>query len=176
MGINCFSCGAEISDDGIAYCPECGENLSLGDLGSEKVSINEVSPEPVPLSEIELHQQKITNIIKEITLTTAHSLEGYKVQKTIEIVTAECVCGINFLYDFFAGVSDIFGGRSDSTQKVLRGARKTCLHELKKEAYHVGANAVIAVDLDYNEFSGGGKSMLFLVASGTAVIVEKNSE
>jgi uncharacterized protein YbjQ (UPF0145 family) len=25
------------------------------------------------------------------------------------------------------------------------------------------------VDLDYSEFSGGGKSMLFLVANGTAV-------
>ena len=32
--------------------------------------------------------------------------------------------------------------------------------------------AVIAVDLDYSEFSGGGKSMLFLVASGTAVVAE----
>jgi len=29
------------------------------------------------------------------------------------------------------------------------------------------------VVLDYSEISGGGKSMLFLVASGTAVIVEK---
>jgi len=28
---------------------------------------------------------------------------------------------------------------------------------------------VIGVKLDYSEFSGGGKSMLFLVASGTAV-------
>jgi len=47
------------------------------------------------------------------------------------------------------------------------------LTELKKEALNVGANAVIAVDLDYSEFSGQNKSMLFLVASGTAVKVEK---
>jgi uncharacterized protein YbjQ (UPF0145 family) len=32
---------------------------------------------------------------------------------------------------------------------------------------------VVGVDLDYNEFSGGGKSMLFLVASGTAVRLNK---
>jgi len=43
---------------------------------------------------------------------------------------------------------------------------------LKKEALLTGANAVIGVDLDYSEISGGGKSMLFLVASGTAVIIE----
>ena len=34
-------------------------------------------------------------------------------------------------------------------------------------------NEVIGVDLDYSEFSGGGKSMLFLVASGTAVTFKK---
>ena len=50
--------------------------------------------------------------------------------------------------------------------------RETCLSELKVEADQLGANAVIGVDLDYSEISGGGKSMLFLVASGTAVVVE----
>ena len=70
-------------------------------------------------------------------------------------------------------MTDFFGGRSESTQGVLRDARRTCLNELRKEAFSVGANAVIAVDLDYSEFSGKGKSMLFLVASGTAVTVEK---
>ena len=66
-------------------------------------------------------------------------------------------------------MSDVFGGRSEAVQGTLRRARQTCLTELKKEAAAIGADAVIAVDLDYSEFSGGGKSMLFLVASGTAV-------
>ena len=35
-----------------------------------------------------------------------------------------------------------------------------------------GANAVIGLNLAYNEISGDGKSMLFVVASGTAVHVE----
>jgi uncharacterized protein YbjQ (UPF0145 family) len=33
---------------------------------------------------------------------------------------------------------------------------------------------VIAVDLSYNEISGDGKSMLFLVDSGTACRVEQS--
>jgi len=45
---------------------------------------------------------------------------------------------------------------------------------LRKEAFSLGANAVIGIDLDYSEISGGGKSgMLFIVISGTAVIVER---
>ena len=41
-----------------------------------------------------------------------------------------------------------------------------------KEAYEVGANAVVGVDLDYVELSSAG-SMVMLVASGTAVVIEE---
>jgi uncharacterized protein YbjQ (UPF0145 family) len=54
----------------------------------------------------------------------------------------------------------------------LRDSRRTALYELNKEAYEVGANAVVGVDLDYMEMSSGG-SMVLLVASGTAVIIEE---
>ena len=47
------------------------------------------------------------------------------------------------------------------------------LTELKQEAFDLGADGVLAVDLDYQEFSGQGKGMLFLVASGTAVKFKK---
>ena len=110
-----------------------------------------------------------------IILTTAHSLDGYRVTRTLEVITAECVFGMNFLRDFFSSMTDFFGGRSSATQKVLKDARKTCLEELRKEAEELGANAVIGLRLDYSEFSGGGKSMLFLVSSGTAVVVEPSS-
>ena len=54
----------------------------------------------------------------------------------------------------------------------MREAHKTVLYELKKEAYEVGANAVVGVDLDYVVLSSTG-SMQMLVASGTAVLVKK---
>lgn len=110
--------------------------------------------------------------LENMLVTTTPSIEGYRVVRTLEIVTAECVYGVNLFRDFFSALTDTFGGRSGAMQKVLRDARKTCLAELKKEALLVGANAVVGVDLDYSEISGGGKEMLFLVASGTAVIIE----
>ena len=112
---------------------------------------------------------------KRVLLTTAPTLEGYRITETIEVITAECVFGVNVFRDMMTALTDIFGGRSETSQKVLRDARKTCLRELKKEAAQIGADAVIAMDLDYSEFSGGGKSMLFLVASGTAVRIERLS-
>jgi uncharacterized protein YbjQ (UPF0145 family) len=90
----------------------------------------------------------------------------------VNIVTAECVLGINLLMDFFASVSDVVGGRNKTTQSALRDARNTCLRELKSEAAQIGANAIIGVSFHYSELSVGGKSMQFLVASGTAVCIE----
>ena len=80
--------------------------------------------------------------------------------------------GMNIFKDLFAGVRDIAGGRSEAVQKTMRDSRKTVLYELKKEAYEVGANAVVGVDLDYVELSSAG-SMVMLVASGTAVVIEE---
>ena len=120
----------------------------------------------------ELPQDVIDQLAKEIIITTEPAMAEYRVVERFEIITAECVFGMNIFKDFFAGIRDIFGGRSASSQKVMRDARRTCLIELSREALMVGANAVVAVDLTYNEISGDDKSMLFVVATGTAVRVE----
>ncbi len=115
----------------------------------------------------------IEQLAGDLILTTETVLTGYTVTERLEKITAECVFGMNIFRDLFAGVRDFFGGRSKASQKVLRDARRTCLAELAREALMVGADAVIAVDLDYSEISGDGKSMLLVVASGTAVRAEK---
>lgn len=105
-------------------------------------------------------------------LLTTETAPALKIAKRIEIVTAECAFGMNIFKDLFAGVRDIVGGRSEAVQKTLRDSRQTVLYELKKEAYRVGANAVVGVDLDYIELSGHS-TMILLVASGTAVRVDE---
>ncbi len=110
---------------------------------------------------------------ERVILTTSSHLEGYRVTEHLDIVSAECVFGMNVLKDMFAGFRDFFGGRNTSSQDALRDARVACLDELRREAASLGANAVIGIDLDYSEISGGGKSMLFLVATGTAVTVAR---
>lgn len=120
----------------------------------------------------ELPTDVIDEIAKAIILTTEAGMAEYRITERIEIITAECVFGMNLFKDFFAGIRDIFGGRSSASQGVLRDARRTCLTELRREALISGADAVVGVDLAYNEISGDGKSMLFVVASGTAVRIE----
>tara|TARA_R110002153_G_scaffold257413_1_gene416615 strand:- start:1514 stop:2029 length:516 start_codon:yes stop_codon:yes gene_type:complete len=116
-------------------------------------------------------EQELDTTIDAIMLTT-ETAPNINITKRIEIVTAECAFGMNIFKDLFAGVRDIVGGRSKAVQKTMRDSRRTALYELKKEAHAVGANAVVGVDLDYMELSSGG-TMVLLVASGTAVIVEE---
>jgi uncharacterized protein YbjQ (UPF0145 family) len=126
--------------------------------------------------EKESRKLELMRQIVSIKSTTTPSLEGYRITQHLGIITAEYVAGVNLIREFFADVTDAIGGRSGALQMELREMRESCLINLKQEAHSLGANAIVGVDLDYSEISGGGKSMLFLVASGTAVIVAETGQ
>lgn len=101
-------------------------------------------------------------------LTTTNTIEGHDITRYYGIVSGETIIGANVFKDFFAGIRDIVGGRSSSYESVLREAKETALQEMKEQAERMGANAVIAINLDY-ETVGANGSMLMVTASGTAV-------
>ena len=100
-------------------------------------------------------------------LTTTPTIEGRPVRTYLGIVTGEVIVGANIFSDIFASVRDIVGGRSGAYENALRDARQQALAELQAEAADLGADAVIAIDLDY-EVLGKTGSMLMVTASGTA--------
>ena len=96
-------------------------------------------------------------------------IAGRPITAYLGIVTGEAVLDTNIFRDFFAGIRDIVGGRSGSYEKELRKARDTALAEMADGAKALGADAVIAVDLDYEHIGSGDRSMLMVSANGTAV-------
>jgi uncharacterized protein YbjQ (UPF0145 family) len=103
-----------------------------------------------------------------IIVSTTPTLEGRPIQDYLGIVTGEVIVGANLFRDLFANIRDIVGGRSGSYERILAEAREQAIAELQSEAAARGANAVVAVDLDY-EVVGAQGSMLMVSASGTAV-------
>lgn len=103
-------------------------------------------------------------------LSTTPTIEGHPILEYKGIVTGETIIGANFVKDFFAGIRDIIGGRSDSYEKVLREAKDTALAEMQDRAKQMGANAIVGIDIDY-ETVGQNGSMLMVAVSGTAVII-----
>jgi len=157
----------------MAICALCNEPLSgvneIMNGAHKKCMIKNQNQRSADETEINSARLERETNIENIKTTTAFSFAENEIQTELKVISAECVFGMNIFRDFFAGLTDFFGGRSEASQKVLRDARETCLYELKREAYEIGADGIIGIDLDYQEISGKGKSMLFLVASGTAV-------
>lgn len=108
-------------------------------------------------------------ILDQIILTTETYATDLMIAERLGVISSESALGMNIFRDLFTNVRDLTGGKSVSTQKVLKSLKSNAFDDLKRQAHKLGADAVIGIDLDYSEFSGAGRSMLFLVATGTAV-------
>ena len=105
----------------------------------------------------------------DILLSTTSVIEGRPVSRYLGVVTGEAIIGANIFRDMFAAVRDVVGGRSATYEKGLNEAREVAMAEMSQKAVSLGANAVIAIDIDY-EVLGQGNGMLMVAVSGTAVV------
>lgn len=112
-------------------------------------------------------------MVSSIKLSTTNSFDGYKITNYLGIVSESVVVGTNLFSDFFASVSDIFGGKSRSYQKQLYKLREFALEGLAVKAKEKGANAILGILIDSDEISGQGKSMFMINVTGTAVVIQK---
>ncbi len=99
-------------------------------------------------------------------IVTTNDIAGRKIAEYQGIVSGDAIVGANVFRDLFARVRDIVGGRAGGYEKALKGAKEAAIADMVEEARALGANAVLAVDLDYETV---GDSMLMVSASGTAV-------
>jgi uncharacterized protein YbjQ (UPF0145 family) len=99
-------------------------------------------------------------------VTTTDAVEGRRTVEYLGIVSGECIVGANVFRDFFAKVRDVVGGRAGGYENALRGAKEAALEDVVEMAERLGADAVVGVDLDYENIA---QSMLMVSANGTAV-------
>jgi uncharacterized protein YbjQ (UPF0145 family) len=99
-------------------------------------------------------------------IVTTDGIEGRKIAGYLGIVSGDAIVGANVFRDIFARVRDVVGGRAGGYEKALRGAKEGAVEDMVAEARALGADAVVAVDLDYEVI---GNSMLMVSANGTAV-------
>jgi len=102
-------------------------------------------------------------------IVTSDQIEGRRIAEYLGIVSGDAIVGANMFRDLFARVRDVVGGRAGGYEKVLRSAKEAAIEDIAEEAAERGANAIIAVDLDYESV---GDSMLMVSVNGTAVRLE----
>lgn len=103
-------------------------------------------------------------------ITTTNTVEGRTIAEYKGIVFGEVISGVNFMKDFAAGLSNFFGGRSSTYEDELIQARQNALKEMEDRAKNLGADAIVAVDVDY-QVLGSDNGMLMVTVSGTAVML-----
>jgi len=106
-------------------------------------------------------------------ITTTPIIEGYRIVEYHGLVTAKNVRAVNVIRDFFTAFRDFFGGRSASYEDVMNEIQSEVLQEIQAKAEEGGANAIISLNLDFENIGSKNKSMIMAFVKGTAVVIEK---
>jgi len=136
------------------YCTKCGNDL----LNQSKAAAQ---------SEIEKLTDQIAHKLEAIPVVTTHSPLKWDYD-IIGMVTGQSTTGTGVISEFTSTFSDLFGLQADRYNKKLKDGEDLCFAQLRLQAVNAGGNAVIATDIDYTEV-GGGKGMLMVCMSGTAI-------
>ena len=153
----------------LAKCGECGRDFRFFevrngvclDCSSKAQRLEERLGQEKRDQEFEIRRKKMI-------VTTEMSVE-FPIAERLGVVGAQCALGVNIFKDIFISGRDFWGGRSDTIQTEIERGRKTVIEELITAAAKMEADAVVAVSINFSEFSGGGGRMIFIAATGTAV-------
>jgi len=104
--------------------------------------------------------------------TTAFSLEGYRIAKTLGVVRGIIVRSRSIFGSIGAGFQTLFGGNISLYTSLCERARSDAFELMLKHAQQLGANAVIGIRYDATEVMAGVTEVL---CYGTAVIVESTA-
>lgn len=158
----------------MAGCAKCGKSLGIFERANgfcstcwkgvtATTSADDV-PEQTP-AQRSMTQHPSTP--KLILTTEAVSCEH--VTERLGIVSGSCIYGQHLGKDILALWRDALGGRGKAIEKVFSDARAAALDDLRLEAHSLGATSVVAIQISHQEITGGGKSMIMVTATGTAV-------
>jgi uncharacterized protein YbjQ (UPF0145 family) len=101
--------------------------------------------------------------------TTAFSLDGYRITKTLGVVRGIIVRSRSIVGNIGAGFQTLFGGNISLYTNLCEKTRSDAFELMLKHAQQLGANAVIGIRYDATEVMAGVTEVL---CYGTAVIVE----
>lgn len=132
------------------------------DKENESKSVNDISKSIIAKRNVEINNIKVTS---------GYNFEGYKIVRYCDYISAEAVLGMGALKALFASVSNITGTESTALNCKIDEAKNKVIHQIKEKALELEANAIIGIDIDFTMFAD---TMVVIMASGTAVVIQEN--
>ena len=105
----------------------------------------------------------------DILVVTSQTIPGYRVKKVLGVVTGLTARTRGIGGKIIAGFESMIGGEVSAFTYEIEKARVEALDRMKMKARELGANAVIALDM---ETSNVFEATMLISATGTAVVVE----
>jgi len=177
--MNCTGCETEIGEFD-SYNGRCGNchaiHLQASATGKTAEQVRDARTAAAQKRDYGIESERRKATARKVMILTTETAHNLAVNKRLGIVSAEVVVGMNIFKDMLTGVRNIVGGRTGNVQNALRDMRRQALSELKQEATQLGADAVVGIDLDYNEIGATGSTMLMLVVNGTAVTLQTDDD
>lgn len=109
-------------------------------------------------------------MIDQQLITTANTLEGYRITKHLGVVRGITVRSRSLFGNIAGGFQSLFGGTISIYADLCEKTRKDAFQLMVDHANERGANAIVNMRYDGNEVMQGINEVL---AYGTAVVVEK---
>lgn len=104
-------------------------------------------------------------------VTTAFTLDGYKITKTLGLVRGIVVRSRSIFGTIGAGLQTIVGGNITLLAELCEKTREQSFEKMCAHADELGANAIVGVRYDATEVM---QSVTEVLCYGTAVYVEKS--
>ena len=101
-------------------------------------------------------------------VTTTQTIEGKRIVDYKEVVFGEVIIDVtDVIYAERNKPKNFLVARLERCEKLIK-IRNIAMAKMQERAKQLGANAVVAVDIDYQAL-GGDNQVMIVVASGTAV-------
>src|SRR3954466_3728923 len=109
--------------------------------------------------------------IRQTLTTTAFTLDGFRVTRTLGIVRGITVRSRSIFGTIGGSLQTLVGGNISLFTELCEKTRADAFSQMLEHAGGLGANAVIGIRYDATELMGGVTEVLLY---GTAVVVEKD--
>jgi len=116
-------------------------------------------------------EEQLKSEIDKVLVTT-ETVTNFNISNRIDVITSQAAFEINNFKDIVVGFMNPVKGRANEMEKQIDTLKDKAMYDLKAKAHQLNANGVVGVDLDISTVTIGQISMLMLVASGTAVVIE----
>lgn len=138
------------------YCTKCGYDL----YERARVRVSR---------ELTNAKEEVSLLMQYLPIISVHTPLNWNYM-VIKLVTGQSVTGTGVLTEFSSSLTDFFGQQSSRYNKKLKDGENLCLYQIGTETLRAGGNAIIGVNINYSEV-GGGKGMLMVCMTGTAVLL-----